>query len=63
MSRKCDLCGKGLQYGNRVSHAKNRTKHIFRPNLKSAKIMVNGVIKKMKLCTKCLRSAKKGKSR
>ncbi len=33
MSRKCELSGKGVQSGNRVSHAKNRTKHRFLPNL------------------------------
>lgn len=45
--------------GHNVSHAKNRTRKIFKPNLHSAKVMVNGVSKKMRLCTKCLRLLKK----
>jgi len=56
---KCFNCGKGVMYGHNVSHAKNRTRKIFKPNLHSAKIMVGGVNKRVKLCTKCLRSLRK----
>ena len=52
---KCFNCGKGIMYGHNVSHAKNRTRKIFKPNLHSAKILVNGVAKRVRLCTKCLR--------
>lgn len=52
---KCGSCGKGVMYGHNVSHAKNRTRRIFKPNLHSAKVVVNGVGKTMRLCTKCLR--------
>jgi large subunit ribosomal protein L28 len=38
MARKCDICGKGPQFGNRVSHAHNKTRHKFLPNLHSIKI-------------------------
>ncbi len=33
MARRCELTGKGVMTGNNVSHAKNRTKRVFRPNL------------------------------
>ena len=33
MSRRCELTGKGLQVGHNVSHANNKTKRVFRPNL------------------------------
>ncbi len=33
MSRRCELTGKGVMSGNNVSHAKNRTRRVFRPNL------------------------------
>jgi len=56
---KCFNCGKGVMYGHNVSHAKNRTRKIFKPNLHSAKIMVGGVNKRVRLCTKCLRSLRK----
>jgi large subunit ribosomal protein L28 len=45
-------------YGNNVSHAKNRTKRVFKPNLHAARIVVGGVQKKVKLCTKCQRILK-----
>ncbi len=55
MAMKCDLCQKGVMYGHNVSHAKNRTQKIFKPNLHSARILVGTNKMKMKLCTKCLR--------
>lgn len=55
---RCGNCGKGIMYGHNVSHAKNRTRKIFKPNLHNAKIVVNGIGKRMKLCTKCLRILK-----
>ena len=42
-------------YGHNVSHAKNRTRKIFKPNLHPARISVGGVNKRVKLCTKCQR--------
>lgn len=52
---KCDNCGKGIMYGHNVSHAKNRTRKIFKPNLHRSRVLVNGIYKTMRLCTKCLR--------
>lgn len=46
-------------YGHNVSHAKNRTQKIFRPNLHAVRIQVGSTMKRMKLCTKCLRMVKK----
>jgi large subunit ribosomal protein L28 len=45
-------------YGHNVSHAKNRTRKIFKPNLHSARIIVGGTAKRVKLCTKCVRKFK-----
>jgi len=53
----CDICGKGVQYGNQVSHAKNRTKIIRLPNLHHAKVLVGDTAIKMRLCTKCIQNA------
>lgn len=52
---KCANCGKGVLYGHNVSHAKNRTRKLFRPNLHSARVLIGTTRRKMKLCTKCLR--------
>jgi len=59
MAFKCDNCGKGVMYGHNVSHAKNRTRRLFKPNLHSARIFINGIGKRLRLCTKCLRRYKK----
>lgn len=59
MAMKCMNCGKGVQYGHNVSHAKNRTRKIFQPNLHSARIVMGSVKKTVRLCTKCLRMIKK----
>jgi large subunit ribosomal protein L28 len=58
MALVCFNCGKGVMYGHNVSHAKNRTRKIFKPNLHAARIVVGGVQKKVKLCTKCQRILK-----
>ena len=58
MAMKCMNCGKGVMYGHNVSHAKNRTRKIFRPNLHSARVLVGTTKKTTKLCTKCLRTVK-----
>ncbi len=55
MGMKCENCGKGVMYGHNVSHAKNRTRKIFKPNLHTARVLIGSNRKKMKLCTKCLR--------
>ncbi|MEM8843025.1 MAG: 50S ribosomal protein L28 [Pseudomonadota bacterium] len=39
MSRRCELSGKGVQTGNRVSHANNKTRHRFLPNLQNVTLM------------------------
>ena len=58
MAMKCINCGKGVMYGHNVSHAKNRTNRTFKPNLQTARIVIDGVGKRMKLCVKCLRMYK-----
>jgi len=56
---KCENCGKGVMYGHNMSHAKNRTNRIFVPNLHPARVIIDGVIRRVRLCTKCLRMLKK----
>jgi large subunit ribosomal protein L28 len=58
MAAICFNCGKGVMYGHNVSHAKNRTRKIFKPNLHSARIIVGGTAKRVRLCTKCVRKFK-----
>ncbi len=56
MAFACDICGKKRQVGNNVSHANNRTKRVFRPNLQTVKALIKGAVKRILVCTRCLRS-------
>ena len=56
MSKKCEICGKGIQTGNQVSHANNKTKKRSLPNLQKVRPVVNGSTVKVKACTRCIRS-------
>jgi len=58
MSRTCDLCGKGPAIGNNVSHAHNKTKRRFLPNLQTVRIKDGNRIRKASFCTRCIRSGK-----
>ena len=59
MAFKCDNCGKGLSWGHRVSHAKNRTNHAFKPNIQKKKIVVDGHSIRVKLCANCIKTMRK----
>jgi len=59
MARKCEICGKGPQFGNRVSHSNRKTRHKFNPNIQHVRVEVDGVRKRIKVCTSCLKSLKK----
>jgi len=58
MSRKCEICGKGTTFGNTVSHAKNRSRRTWFPNLLEVKTKVGGSVKTVKICTRCLKAGK-----
>lgn len=58
MSRVCDICGKGNLVGMNVSHAHNRTKKKSYPNLQAARVSTPSGAKKLRVCTRCLRSGK-----
>ena len=59
MSLKCEICGKTPANGNRVSHANNRTKRRWMPNLQTVRILNSGGNRiKMRVCTQCIRSGK-----
>jgi large subunit ribosomal protein L28 len=49
------MCGKGKQIGYNVSHANNKTKKEWLPNLQTIKIVQDGTTKKAKLCAKCIK--------
>ena len=55
---KCDICGKGVHFGNAVSHSHRRSNRTWKPNIKKVKAIVNGSPKRIYVCTRCLRSGK-----
>ena len=55
---RCFVCNKGVVFGNNVSHANNKTRRTWKPNLQVARVVVNGTITKVKVCTSCLAAGK-----
>lgn len=58
MAKRCDVCKKGVLVGNNVSHSNNRTKKRSMPNLQSVKVLEGKTVKRIKACTRCIRSNK-----
>jgi large subunit ribosomal protein L28 len=56
---KCERCGKGPQFGHNVSHAKNRTKRQWKPNIQRAVVVENGQVRRMYLCARCVKNLHK----
>ena len=55
----CDLTGKGKQFGSNVSFSQRHTKKVWKPNLQTKTIIVDGKSVKMKLSTQAIRTLKK----
>ena len=55
---KCDVCGKGVAFGIKVSHSHRRSNRTWKPNVRKVRAVVNGSVKSMHVCTLCLRSGK-----
>jgi large subunit ribosomal protein L28 len=58
VAQRCDICGKGTMSGNNVSHAHNLTRRTWNPNLQRVRALVEGRVKNLDVCTRCLRSGK-----
>ena len=56
MAKRCDICGKGPAVGRNVSHAHNVTRRRFEANIQRVKVVVNGGVKRIRVCTRCIRS-------
>ena len=53
---KCEICSKGVHFGNAVSHSHRRSNKIWNSNVKKVKCNMNGATRKLNVCTSCLRS-------
>jgi len=56
MAKMCEICGKKPLVGNNVSHAHNVTKRRFNPNLQRVRAVYNGRVKRIMVCTNCIKS-------
>lgn len=55
---KCEVCGKGVTFGIKMSHSHRRSNRTWKPNVRKVKAVVNGSVKSVYVCTRCLRSGK-----
>ncbi len=58
MARVCEVCGKGPQFGNDISHAHNVRRRRWNVNLRPVRAIVNGASKRVRVCTSCIKSGK-----
>ena len=58
MAKVCEVCGKTPVVGRQHSHANNKSARRFEPNLQLVRAMIGGGVKRIKACTRCIRSGK-----
>ena len=58
MANFCEICGKGTMSGMNVSHSHKKKKKTWKPNIQRVRAVVDGEVKRVNVCTRCLRSGK-----
>ncbi len=58
MPKQCAICGKKTVTGRSISHAHNVNARTFQPNLQRVRALVDGSVRRILVCTRCLRSGK-----
>ena len=58
MAQLCEICGKGPQFGNKISHAHNVSRRRWNVNLRPVKAKINGAHKRIRACTSCIKAGK-----
>jgi len=56
---KCAVCGKGVVFGNTVSHSHRKCNRSWKANIRQVKVIENGTPKTVSICARCLRTMKK----
>ncbi len=56
--KRCEISAKGMTFGHQVSHSHRMTNRVWKPNLQSTKIVINGEPVKVKVCSKMLKTLK-----
>jgi len=62
MARVCEICGKRPITGHNISHANNKTPRRWYPNLQRVRVVVNGVVSRIRVCTQCIKSNRVAKA-
>ena len=55
---KCQVCGKRPSTGHNVSNSQRHTKRTWQPNIQRVRALVDGVPKRIKVCTSCIKAGK-----
>ncbi|BED91709.1 MAG: 50S ribosomal protein L28 [Candidatus Improbicoccus pseudotrichonymphae] len=55
---KCDFCNKKVCFGIKVSHSHRRSNRTWKPNIRKARVLINGIKKRFNVCSGCIRSGK-----
>ncbi len=59
MSKICEICGRRPRVGNKVSHSGKRSSRWWHPNIQKIRVKLpNGQVKRMRVCTRCLKAGK-----
>ncbi len=58
MAKQCEICSKGTVFGRNISHAHNVTSRTWEPNLQRVRALIDGAVRHVRVCTRCLRSGK-----
>ena len=59
LAGKCEICGKMSGFGHNVSHSKRRTNRTWAPNIQKSHVAVDGTLKQLNVCTRCMRTLQK----
>ncbi len=58
MAKVCDLCGKRPDTGHNVSHSNRKTARVWSPNLQRTRALIDGTVRRVRVCTRCIRSGR-----
>lgn len=58
MAQVCDVCGKSPRFGKSVSHSHVRTNRRWTPNIQTVRALVNGGVKRLRVCASCIKAGK-----
>lgn len=58
MAQVCEICAKHPSSGHNVSHSNRKTPRKWNLNLQTVRALMNGTVRRMRVCTRCIRSGR-----